>query len=176
MVHAAGYHARMIETDRLRLRPFLDEDLDALAAIYADPEVMRFVGSGGGSGLSRARTHARLWLMRIRFVQQGYGHLALIEKSSGALIGRCGLSLWDVESVCELEIGYLLARAAWGRGLATEAATAVRDYARARGMTRLICLIDARNSASVRVAERIGMRYERDVQFMGRRARLYRGL
>src|SRR5205807_7864742 len=84
--------------------------------------------------------------------------------------GFCGLVSQSVEGVEEVEVGYMLDKAYWGRGLATEAARASRDYGFERlGLRRLISLINPENAASLRVAEKNGMRYERDAEFNGRR-------
>jgi hypothetical protein len=94
---------------------------------------------------------------------------AVIEKTSNELIGYCGLFYYpDVCGQPENEIGYRLARPSWGRGYATEAARAVRDYSfGVLGLLRLIAMIDPQNVASLRVAEKLGMHYENDMMFEG---------
>ncbi len=90
------------------------------------------------------------------------GLWATIFKETGAFIGRCGLLPWTIDGREEVEVAYLLDKAYWGQGLATEAAGAIADYAHnTLGLKRLICLIDEGNIASRRVAEKIGMRFER---------------
>lgn len=98
-----------------------------------------------------------------------YGPWAIVAKSSGNVIGYCGLFYFDaVNGRPEVEVGYRLARPQWGYGYATEAVQAVRDYAFASlGLSRLIALIDPGNLASIRVAEKAGMHYEADVMFAG---------
>ncbi|HRJ45529.1 MAG: GNAT family N-acetyltransferase [Caldilineaceae bacterium] len=86
----------------------------------------------------------------------------LDNKASGQFIGRCGLLPWQIDGVDEVEVAYTIAKAFWGQGLATEAALAIRDYAFASlGLTRLVCLIDDGNLASARVAEKMGMAFEK---------------
>ena len=104
-----------------------------------------------------------------RYQTWGFGPYALVEQSSQNVIGYCGLSLFpDLDGQAEVEIGYRLARSAWGQGYATEAAWAVRDYAfTTLGVKRLIAMIDPSNLASIRVAEKIGMKYEKEVMFEG---------
>jgi len=93
---------------------------------------------------------------------------ATVERTTGALVGRCGSAVWDVEGHHEVEVLYLLGRAHWARGLATEAATAIRDYGfNVLSRPRLISLIHHENGASRRMAEKAGFRYEREVAFMG---------
>jgi RimJ/RimL family protein N-acetyltransferase len=98
-----------------------------------------------------------------------------VEKDGREVIGFCGLSRFsDVGGRPETELGYRLARASWGRGFATEAARAVRDYAfDTLGIPRLISIIDPRNAASIRVAGKTGMRYEKEVTFQGHLVHIY---
>jgi [ribosomal protein S5]-alanine N-acetyltransferase len=99
---------------------------------------------------------------------------ATIHKSDDRLIGRCGLLAWDLEGRKETEVGYMIAREFWGRGLATEAARAIRDYGFERlGFERLISLIRPENERSQRVAIKNGMRHERDVMVGEIHARLF---
>jgi RimJ/RimL family protein N-acetyltransferase len=151
-------------TERLVLRRLREPDLDALAAIYADPLTMRFLGGPR----TRADTSARLESMIAAHREQGFGLWATTLVGDGTLIGRCGLLVQDVEGTTEHEIAYLLGREWWGKGYATEAAAAIRDHARGRlGLDRLISLIAPENTASQAVARRIGMEHERDLVFEG---------
>jgi RimJ/RimL family protein N-acetyltransferase len=157
-------------TERLILRPLRDSDLDALAAIYADPQTMRFLGG------PRTREHARTGLgwMITAHSDQGYGLWATTLRADGTLAGRCGILVQDVDGVTEHEIAYLLGSQWWGRGYATEAAAAIRDHARTQlGLGRLISLIDPENTPSQAVARRIGMQHERDLIFEGRPTALF---
>jgi RimJ/RimL family protein N-acetyltransferase len=153
------------ETARLILRRLSLADLPALTDLFADPKVMRF-----GDG-PRSPEWARDWLddCLASYERLGYGPWAVVEKAGGATIGYCGLFFYpDVNGRPETEIGYRLARAYWGRGYATEAVMAARDYAfTALGLTRLIALIDPANAASIRVAEKAGLRYEAEVMLPG---------
>lgn len=169
--------------ERLVLRPLAMDDLDALAPFYADPAVMRFIGAGGPVGRDDAKA-SLAWMTRV-FEIDGFGQLAVIRKEDGTLVGRCGLLVWETDGWqstslaeakgdTELEVGYKLGRAYWGQGYATEAASAVRDYAlNELGATRLIALIRPGNVASERVAEKLGMRYEREVELKKAPAQLY---
>jgi ribosomal-protein-alanine N-acetyltransferase len=162
----------LIETARLRLRPLQTADLDAFAAMYGDPEVMRYIGDGTVG----TRVETAAWLERriAAYEQAGRGMLAIVRRADGRVIGRCGLTDWTIEGRAEIELGYLVARDVWGEGYATEAASAVRDHAVALGIARLIALVDHGNEASRRVAERTGFRYQRDVEsWPGKRTRLF---
>lgn len=103
------------------------------------------------------------------YATRGYGPYAVVEQRSQRLLGYCGLFYFpDVNRKPEVEIGYRLARSAWGKGYANEAALAIRDHAfNNLKMKRLIAIIDPSNTASIRVAEKVGMRYEQDVLFEG---------
>jgi [ribosomal protein S5]-alanine N-acetyltransferase len=100
---------------------------------------------------------------------RGFGPYAVMKKDSPELIGYCGLFLFpEIDGYSEVEIGYRLGRATWGNGYATEAAAAVRDFAlHDLHLQRLIALIDPDNSASLRVAQKLGMQYEKDVMLEG---------
>ena len=151
---------RILETERLILRHFVPDDLPALYALYSDPEVRRYFPEGTLS-LDETRQELEYYL-------HGHPHhpelglWATIYKPAGMFIGRCGLLPWTIDGVFEVEIAYMLAQAWWGQGLATEAALAIRDYAYDNlNLSRLICLIDADNQASLRVATKIGMQFEK---------------
>lgn len=147
-----------LETARLRLRAFGDADLDAYAAMSADPEVMRYVGSG--ETLDREGAWRNLALFLGHWTLRGFGLWALEPKAGGAMIGFAGL--WRPEGWPGIELGWRLARHAWGLGYATEAAGRARDWAFGeRGLDRLVSVIDQDNARSIRVAERLGGALER---------------
>lgn len=157
-------HGRIVlETPRLTLRELVPEDEDALAAMFADPEVMRWIGSGGVRTRRDARSAIRRQLDAYR--DRGYGEWAATLRGSAEPIGMCGLIHWpDIDGIEEIEVAYLLARHVWGRGYATEAATAIRDRAlRELRRDRLISLVYHDNVASMNVARKIGMTLEKDV-------------
>jgi len=171
----------VIETERLVLRKPSVDDVVALREMYADPEVMRYIGSGE----TLNRTATRAWVRKAlqRWKANGVGHFVI--EHDGVVVGRTGFLVWDADewrtgTLNELgdraavELGWMLGREHWGHGYAAEAATACRDHAFADlGLERLISLIAPGNERSVRVAERIGSRYIRDVGRDGWVARLY---
>jgi ribosomal-protein-alanine N-acetyltransferase len=165
--------ATAIETPRLILRELESDDLDALVALYADEEVMRYIGRGGPLPAEAAARY--LERQRALYRERGFGEWATVEKDTGDMVGLCGLILWpDIDGVEELEVAYLLARGAWGRGLATEAAAAIRDHAVARlGRHRLVSCIYPAHTASIHVAEKVGMRHEKDFDYEGTTMALY---
>jgi RimJ/RimL family protein N-acetyltransferase len=166
----------MIATERLVLRKPRAEDAPDLAVAYADPEVVRFIGDGSTASLAEVREGIEEWLER--WDTWGLSLFSLERRDDGRVVGRAGFLRWDPETWevggDETELGWLLAREHWGHGYATEAALALRDWAFAeRGLTRLISLIAPANLRSIRVAERLGERYERDVEVRGKTSRLY---
>lgn len=150
----------ILETPRLCLRRLLPEDLAPLFALYRDPEVRRYFPEGI---LSHEETKEELeWFLDGHPEHPKLGLWATVERTTGAFVGRCGLLPWTLEGRYEVEVAYLLDRAYWGRGLATEAARAVAEYGfGVLGLTRLVSLIGEENRASQRVAEKIGMTFER---------------
>ena len=145
----------MIETARLRLRPWRNEDLDPLTAIYADPDVMRYIGPG--TIRNRVQTIQAMLRMRSNWVKQGFGMWALEVADSGEMIGRQGLGYLD--NTDEVEIGYCLARDAWGHGYATESAqAAVRFAFDVVGLDHLAGITFPENVASQGVLRKCGLR------------------
>ena len=152
-------------TTRLILRHFEDSDVDAMGAVFSDVDVMRF-----GDGV-QTKVWVREWLRCSleNYQKWGFGPWAVVEKSSRDVIGYCGLFFFaDVGGQADVEIGYRLAQKYWGHGYATEAVIAVRDYASSTlCLPRLIAMIDPDNVASIHVAEKAGLNYEKDVMFDG---------
>jgi RimJ/RimL family protein N-acetyltransferase len=163
--------AMQLETERLLLRRPEAADLDAYAGLFADPEVVRYTG-----GVTKRREESRLVLERMirHWDDHGVGLFSLVRKEDERVLGRVGFLLWGAESWehammrrphgrTETEIGWTLSRPHWGRGYATEGATAARDWAlQELGLRRLISLIQRRNDASVRVACKLGETLERE--------------
>jgi RimJ/RimL family protein N-acetyltransferase len=157
------------ETPRLLLRQFRADDLDAYARICADPEVMRWVG---GQTFSRAEAWRHMAYLLGHWHLRGYGLWAVEEKASGRLIGRIGL--YQPEGWPGLEVGWLLERAAWGQGYATEGGhTALEHGFRTLSAERIVSVIHVQNKASMQVAERLGERFERHVEVSGFPCALY---
>ncbi len=150
----------VLQSLRLSHREFEPTDLDALSTILSDPETMRYYP------VSFDRAAIADWIQRnrARYANDGFGLWAMILNSTGELIGDCGLVRQSVDGVDEIEIGYHVRRDLWGRGYATEAAHACRDYGFANlAVDRLISLIRPENLASRRVAEKNGMTIWKEV-------------
>jgi ribosomal-protein-alanine N-acetyltransferase len=138
-------------------------DVDGLFVLYRDPEVRRYFPDGT---LSREQTKDELkWIIDVYYGQHGFRLWTTIHKKTGAFIGRCGLLPWTIEGRSEVEVAYLVVKPFWGQGLATEAARAILEYGFEQlPNERLICLIGPENRASVKVATKIGITYERKVE------------
>jgi len=171
-----------LETERLVLRPPLAEDANALASMYADPEVMRYVGDG--RTFTPEETKRSVRRMMDGWDADGFGLFTTVLKDNEAVIGRVGLIVWNPETwqvkraagdgPTELEVGYTLGKPHWGQGYATEAAGAARDFALEQlGAKRLIALIIHGNDASENVARKLGFSYERNIVFGPRNAQLF---
>jgi len=144
----------ILSTSRLILREMTPEDIEALAAILEDAETMRFYDGA----FSRKETF--IWLERQfdRYREDGYGLWAVVLRSTGEMIGQCGITLQNVEDETLPEIGYLLRRDQWGNGYASEAAQACRRYAFDKlGFPEIYSIIRDTNIASMNVAIRNGM-------------------
>lgn len=131
-------------------------------ALYCDPEITKYIPDAPRS-YDDAREELE-WHKNGHPRHPELGLWATIHKETGKFIGRCGLLPWTIEDQYEVEVAYTLARDYWGQGLATEAAQAILQYGFDRlHLSRLVCLIDPDNSASQRVAEKIGMTLEKKV-------------
>jgi RimJ/RimL family protein N-acetyltransferase len=145
-----------LHSERLELRRFSGADLGPLLVAFGDPQVMRFIGAERkpltGDGVKvLMRTADGHW------ADHGFGLLAVVDRSTGRVVGEAGLQL--LEGGPDVELGYTLSRAAWGRGYATEAASAVLRWAFVGlGLERVVAVADPANAASLRVLDKIGMR------------------
>ncbi|MDQ3198727.1 MAG: GNAT family N-acetyltransferase [Verrucomicrobiota bacterium] len=161
----------IIDTPRLILRHFVEADLDPLAALMANPDFMRF-----SSGVfSREETERFLLHRVIAPAREGKpSQFAVVLRAEDRLIGHCGFFRQVVDEVDEIEIGYRLQPDFWNRGLATEAARAVRAYAfDVLKLERVISLIHPENHASRRVTEKNGMTLEKTTLFRGCPAQVF---
>lgn len=151
----------ILETPRLILRHQVLEDLDDLWALYCNPNIIRFIPDA-----PRSREEAKEeleWHMHGHPKNPDLGLWATIHKETGKFIGRCGLLPWTIDGQDEFEVAYTIAETHQGQGLGTEAAQAILNYGFEKlNLTRLICLIDSENIASQKVAERIGMKFEKE--------------
>jgi RimJ/RimL family protein N-acetyltransferase len=155
-------------TGRLVLRGFTEADLDAYAAMQADPEVMRHLGVGPAAG--KPRTREESWtgmaLLMGQWALKGYGTFAVEDRATGRFLGRAGIL--DLAGWPEPELAYAFARDAWGQGYATEACRAALDWAwRHMAAERIVSFIKPGNAASERVAARLGAVREGPTELLG---------
>ncbi len=160
----------VIDTPRLHLRGFRDDDFPAYAVLVGDPEVTRHLGDG------RALTPADAWRQMAMFAGhwtlRGFGVWAVEERATGRFVGRIGC--FEPEGWPAFEIAYTLSPEVWGRGYAVEGARAALEYAhRVLGRRGVTSVIRPGNARSIRVATRLGARLDREVPFFGGVAHLY---
>lgn len=151
----------ILETDRLLLRHLEPGDLASLFELYRDPETRQFFPDG-----TRTYEETR---EELHWFEHGHPHhpelglWAVVERGTGAFLGRCGLLPWSIDSKLEVELAYLIDKRRWGEGLATEASLGIIGHARsALGISRLISLVTPGNERSVGVAKKVGMKFERE--------------
>lgn len=146
----------MIETARLRFRPFIPEDLPLLIEQRSDPEVNRYLG---GIRLQNPDSLSK----RIQFYiscyeTHGFGMCPMIWKETGEIIGGAGLQ--PLEETGEVEVGYNIIKAYWGRGIGTEAARGWLDHGfNELGLDRIVAVAHPDNRASIHIMEKMGMKY-----------------
>jgi RimJ/RimL family protein N-acetyltransferase len=159
-----GITGLRLETERLLLRPLSLDDLDDMATLLGDEVALALWGE------ALDRDGARAWIERnlARYEASGIGRCAVLLRRTGELVGDCGLIPTVVEGEDEVELGWIVRRSHWGRGIATEAASAWRDHAfDVLGLERLVSMISEVNVASRRVAEKLGMTIEREAIWGG---------
>ena len=144
----------IFETPRLALREMTEEDLDFVAEMLADPEVMRYYPK------CYSRQEADAWLRRMldRYARDGHALWLVQDRITRQRLGQVGLLMQTVNGLAEAEVGYLIHRPFWRRGFAREAAAATRDYAFITlGKPHVISLIRPENLPSQGVARKLGM-------------------
>ena len=159
-----------LETQRLILRMFREEDFEQYARICADPEVTRYLGQG--NALERWEAWRQMAMILGHWQLRGYGIWAVEERATGHLLGRIGL--FNPEGWPGLELGWVLGRDYWGKGFATEGASKALEYAFTEmKQEKIISLIHPQNSGSIRVAERIGEKLVGSTDLFGHETLIY---
>lgn len=160
-----------ITTARLRLRSFEPRDIDAYAAMMAQPEVTRYLGDG--QPLMRVDAWRQIAVLLGHWSLRGFGIWAVEERATGRFAGRIGCH--EPEGWPGFELAYVLAQPFWGHGYAREGARAALRYAHERlGRTEVISLIRPANAASIRVAEALGGTRSGEIEFFGGPTLIYR--
>lgn len=160
-----------IETKRLQLRPTKDIDLGDLADLYGDAEVMQYILPP----LNRTIVAEMINWFQKEWNQLGYGHFALFEKKSGKFIGQCGLQKFlGKPDGKEVELAFVIAKAFWGQGYATEATEAVLDFGFTRGgLYRIVAVTMEENRSSKRVLEKSGFQFHENKKIFERMIMYY---
>lgn len=162
----------VLTTGRLIMRELTGADLDDMAALLGDEQVMRYYPR------PKTRDEARAWIewnQRL-YREHGFGLWAVLLRETGEFAGDCGLTLQHVDGADEVEVGYHIRAGLQGNGYATEAAAAARDYARdVLGLHRLIAIINPANVPSQRVAAKIGLASEKHATVFGAEQVIYAG-
>ena len=185
-----AHHTDRIESERLIFRRIEPADFEFFARIHADPIVARYLGNGNPRSIQETRELLERYYETYKSLQ--LGPLAVLRKSDGVLIGRCGLSdmalevntasgklprVWyqrsqvpsDTSVIFEQELGYTFDRNYWGQGYASEAAARVFEYASsAMQFRRIVSVIHPDNAASIKIAKKCGARHENNVMLMDR--------
>jgi RimJ/RimL family protein N-acetyltransferase len=166
-----------ITTARLLLRRWRFEDLEPFAAMCSDPEVMRYIGSGSTRSYEQAAASVRTY--EAQWEEKGYGLFAVELLASNHLIGFTGLADPDFlpEIMPAVEVGWRFARQAWGHGYATEASRAALEFGlETLGIPEIVSIHQAENSASGRIMQKLGMRFDRETldPSCGRLVHVYR--
>ncbi len=148
----------MLETSRLYFRKFDPRDLEPMARIFSDPDVMKYLG-GKTRSLEQTCDYI-VWVIMKDWIEHGFGWWALEHKETGKLMGYCGLR--HIDGAPEVDVGYCLAREYWGQGFATEAVRVSLRYGfEALKLDRIFGVVAPENTASRRVLEKVGMKYEK---------------
>lgn len=152
---------RILETERLLLRYQTHTDIDFLVALWSDPKVVEYVGGVREEGF-----------LKNEFTQtaknpyaEKYDLWVVCDKYTGKLIGHCGFIDKKIDGATEYELNYMIDASAWGNGYATEIAAALKDYAfNTLALHRIVAIILPQNTASCRVAQKIGMWEEKEIK------------
>ena len=156
----------MIETDRLILRPFLESDFEGLKSVWGDRETMSFYPEAFPDEQIKKIISNQI----ATYEAHGYGLFVLLAKADGSVIGDCGITIQNIDGIKEYEIGYRIAKTYWGMGYAPEAAEAIKRYGfETLKLEKLCSYMESAHKQSRRVAEKIGMKFEKEYQNMDNR-------
>lgn len=162
-----------IKSARLEMRMYHDADFEFLCSLLSDPQVVRFIGDGNTRNRSQAYEFL-YWIYRSYKEDLTTGLRLLVRQEDGKPVGHAGLVRQTVDGVEELEVGYWIAPHYWGMGYAKEAAAALRDYGiKQLGKNRFVSLIQPDNLASRKVAQSIGMDFEKALRIGGKEVFVY---
>ncbi|MCA0969326.1 GNAT family N-acetyltransferase [Halobacillus litoralis] len=160
-------------TERLRWRPYTNADKPLLFGLLTDPDVMRYIGKGTVKSEEEQETFLQ-WVYKTYEKGETYG-LHVVETHEGVFVGHAGIVPQTIEGERLMEIGYWIAPAHWGKGYATEVAASLTEVAfQELELNEVISLIQPGNKASIRVAEKNGMKLWQTIRLDNRRVHLYK--
>ncbi|MCX2829686.1 GNAT family N-acetyltransferase [Bacillus pseudomycoides] len=160
----------VICTERLILRRMTKDDTENLMKIFSDPVAMRYYPSTKNESETMEWIN---WTLK-NYDEYGVGLWIVEDKVTGEFLGQCGIVPQEVDGVMEMEIGYLFVRRVWGKGYATEAALACKNYGFERlKLNRMVSLPDVNNIPSTKVAKRIGMQEMKIINKWGKEVYVY---
>ena len=153
---------KILETYRLILRQFTTDDAEFILELVNEPSFIQNIGDRGVRTLEDARSYI-LRVAVASYEKNGFGLYLVVLKESGQAIGMCGLIKRD--GLEDVDIGFAFLPKFWSKGYALEAALAVKEYARGViGLKRLVAITDPENQGSIRLLEKIGLKYEKMVR------------
>ena len=162
-----------LATQRLRLEQLTAHHAPLAFRLYSDPRVNKFLGGTPAETIEEERARLETHTQRVWNTHK-HGLMAVFLKSDGSFVGICGLLRWEIHGVAETEVAYALIPEAWGNGYATEAAAALADDAFVRlGRKRVISLVLPANTASINVAVKNGMEFERQITLFEKTVNVY---
>jgi len=152
----------ILETTRLYLRNFINEDKEIIAEMYSDIDTMRFIGTGITFTPEQSMKSTDKW--NEYEIKHGFSNWAVVQKKDDKFIGKCGLNWLPGNS--DIEISYILDKPYWGKGYATEIAGETLKYGFEKlGLKRITALVYPQNESSISVLNKIGMKYEKEIEF-----------
>ena len=153
---------KILETDRLILRQFATDDAEFILELVNEQSFIQNIGDRGVRTLEDARSYI-LRVAVASYEKNGFGLYLVVLKELGESAGMCGLIKRN--GLEDVDIGYAFLPKFWSKGYALEAALAMRDYARdVIGLKRLVAITDPENQGSIRLLEKIGLKYEKMVR------------
>ena len=159
-------------TERLQLRPFTPTDIPAMHQILSGQDVLRYFPSSQAPSLERVERMIN-WILN-HWHEKGYGLWAIELKETNTLLGRCGLS--HIAETDEVEVDFILDRAYWGQGLATEAGQAAMHFGfKEMGLSTIIGIVHPENLASQQVLSKIGLHFVEEAEYFGMKCHKYVG-
>ena len=156
--------SNILESERMLLRELNERDTDSLAEMYADYDVMQYIGKGVVLSYEQTKKSIQNW--KKHYEKFKFGNWATIEKATGKFIGLCGLS-W-LPDYTDIEVSYLFEKSSWGKGYATEISRSILQYGfHDFGLMRIVALVYPQNTPSIHVIDKLGMKYEGEKIFFG---------